>query len=286
MRQCNKREMRLKNLLSVHFTYYLIMVLFLYAPVVILIIFSFNEGTTLIFPLKGFTLHWYKELLKAQELLKAVYNSVLVGIFSSLAATILGTTAALAITRFRFPGRDFFITVSSLPLVIPYVVIGVSLLILFHWLGVPLSLWTVGSAHAMINIPYVMLIVSARLAGFDSHLEEASMDLGANYWSTLFRITLPICAPALLAGFFSSFTTSFDDFALSFFLTGTKNTLPVYLYSQLRFPGRLPLVLALATLIILISFIMLLFTEQLRRGTGVSITTKETRQRKENSHVF
>jgi spermidine/putrescine transport system permease protein len=257
--------MRLKDLFSFHFAYYLAMVLFLYAPVAILIIFSFNEGTTLIFPLKGFTFRWYGELLKAQELLKAVYNSLLVGLVSSLAATILGTMAALAIARFRFPGRDFFITVSTLPLVIPYVVMGVSLLILFHWLNIPPSLWTVGSAHAMINIPYVMLIVSARLAGFDSNLEEASMDLGATYWGTLFRVTLPICAPALLAGFLSSFTTSFDEFALSFFLTGTQNTLPVYLYSQLRFPSRLPLVLALATIIILVSFIVLICTEQLRR---------------------
>jgi spermidine/putrescine transport system permease protein len=262
-----------KNLFSPHFGYYLIMVLFLYAPVAILIMFSFNEGTTLMFPLKGFTFKWYQDLLKAEELIKALRNSVLVGLGSSFAATVLGTMAALAITRFRFQGRDFFITVGTLPLVIPYVVMGVALLIVFHWIGIPLSLWTVGSAHAMINIPYVMLIVSARLAGFESNLEDASMDLGATYWGTLFRITLPICAPALLAGFLSSFTTSFDEFALSFFLTGTQNTLPIYLYSQLRFPSRLPLVLALAAIIISVSFVTMLVTEQLRR-VGQPVTEK------------
>lgn len=256
--------MRRHSLCTAHFAYYVATAFFLYMPLAVLILFSFNDGTTLMFPLKGLTFRWYREMLQAEELLRALRSSLMVAAVSAIAATGLGTMAAIAVTRFRFPGRELFLTVGTLPLVIPYVVLGVALLILFAWLGVPLSLWTVASAHTTVSLPYVMLIVSARLNGFARHLEEASMDLGATYWSTLRRVTLPICAPALLAGLLSSFTTSFDEFALSFFLTGTQSTLPVYLYSQLRFPGRLPLVLALASVIIAISFILLLLAERLR----------------------
>jgi spermidine/putrescine transport system permease protein len=144
------------------------------------------------------------------------------------------------------------------------VVLGVALLILFNTLGVKLSLWTVASGHILINIPYVMLIVTARLAEFDQNIEEASMDLGASYWGTLTRVTLPISAPALMAAFLSSFTTSFDEFSLAFFLTSTDNTLPVYLYSQLRFPMRLPLVVTLAAIIMVVTILVLLLSEWLR----------------------
>ncbi len=257
--------LRLKALLSPGLFYYLFLGLFLYLPIILLVIFSFNDSPVMSFPLKGFTLEWYRQLFQADELLKAVGNSLLVAFFSSLGSTILGAMAAIAITRFKFPGRDLFVSIGTLPLVIPYVVLGVAMLILFNAVGIPLSLWTVGAGHILINIPYVMLIVSARLAGFEKNLEEASMDLGATYWETLFRVTLPIAAPALLAGFLSSFTTSFDEFALSFFLTGTDNTLPVYLYSQLRFPKRLPLVITLASIVMVVSVALLLFTEWLRR---------------------
>lgn len=245
--------------------YYILMALFLYLPIALLIIFSFNDAVVMSFPFKGLTLKWYKALADAGELLTSVRYSLMVGLVSSLVATILGTMAAIAIARFRFPGRDFFLAVGMLPLVIPYVVLGISLLILFRQLDIDLSLWTVGMAHTMINIPYVMLIVAARLASFDPNLEEASMDLGASYWGTLVRVTLPISGPALLAAFLTSFTTSFDEFALAFFLTGTDNTLPVYLYSQLRFPSRLPVVVTLAAVIMVISIVVILFSEWLRR---------------------
>ncbi len=257
--------MTLRRVFSPHFFYFLLMLFFLYLPIALLVVFSFNDSTTLVLPLKGFTLKWYRALLGADELLKAVRNSLIVGLFSSLIATALGTMAALAITRFRFPGRSLFTTVASMPLVIPYVVLSVALLMLFHQAGIPLSLWTVGAGHVVINIPYVMLIVAARLAGFEANLEEAAMDLGATYWSTLMRVTLPISAPAIMAAFLSSFTTSFDEFALSFFLTGTQNTLPIYLYSQLRFPSRLPLIITLAAIIVCISLVLMILSEWMRR---------------------
>jgi spermidine/putrescine transport system permease protein len=257
--------MRPRDLFSFGFIYYLLLALFLYLPIGLLILFSFNNSQVLVFPLKGFTLEWYHDLLGAKELIRSVYNSLVVGIGSSLVATALGTMAAIAITRFDFPGRGFFLGVSSMPLVIPYVVLGVALLILFDQMGFKLSLWTVAVGHAVINIPYVMLIVAARLAGFEANLEEAAMDLGATYWGTLMRVTLPISMPALVAAFLSSFTTSFDEFALTFFLTGTDSTLPIYLYSQLRFPSRLPLVVTLAAVVMVFSVVTVIFSEWLRR---------------------
>lgn len=268
--------MRTRPILSFGFAYYLVLAFFLYLPILLLVIFSFNDSTILVFPLKGFTLKWYTQMLNARELLDAVRNSVLVGLASSVIAVVLGGMAAIAISRFEFPGRGFFLGVSSLPLVIPYVVLGVALLLLFAQTGVQLSLFTVAAAHTVINIPYVMLIVAARLAGFEQNLEEAAMDLGATYWVTLMRITLPISAPALIASFLSSFTTSFDEFALAFFLTGTDNTLPVYLYSQLRFPNRLPLVVTLAAIIMLVSVVLIVFSEWLRRvGTTLPVRGAE-----------
>lgn len=245
--------------------YFALLVAFLYLPIALLIVFSFNDSHLMVFPLKGFTLKWYQALFEATELLKAVRNSVLLGVASSLVSTALGTMAALGVIRFRFPGRGFFMAVASMPLVIPYVVLGVALLILFSSLGIPLSLATVGVGHVIISIPYVLLIVAARLVGFPANLEEAAMDLGATYWGTLVRVTIPICAPAIVAAFLTSFTTSFDEFAVSFFLVGNETTLPIYLYSQLRFPNRLPIVVTLAAIVMVTSTVLLTFSEWLRR---------------------
>lgn len=245
--------------------YFALIVVFLYLPIALLIVFSFNDSPVLVFPLKGFTIKWYQQLLEARELLKAVLNSLILGLVSSLIATILGTMAAIGIVRFNFRGKGIFMGIASLPLVIPYVVLGVSLLVLLDTTGIPLSLWTVGLGHVVINVPFVMLVVAARLTGFDTNLEEAAMDLGATYWMTLARVTLPIAMPALVAAFLMSFTTSFDEFALAFFLIGNETTLPIYLYSQLRFPSRLPLVVTLAAVVMVASIGVILFSEWLRR---------------------
>jgi spermidine/putrescine transport system permease protein len=249
--------------------YYLALLIFLQLPILLLIVFSFNDSVLLVFPLKGFTLEWYRQLLGATELLNAAKNSLIIGLISSSLATALGTMAAIAIARYKFAGRELFLNLSTLPLVIPYVVLAVALLILFQSLGVGLSIWTIMVGHTIVNVPYVMLIVAARLSGFANNLEEAAMDLGATYWGTLMRVTLPISAPALVAAFLSSFTLSFDEFSLAFFLAGTQNTLPVYLYSQLRFPNRLPLAITTAAVVITVSVLILLLSEWLRRvGAG------------------
>ena len=254
--------MRRQGLLSCF--YYVFLVFFLYLPIALLVVFSFNNSHLMIFPLKGFTLKWYDALLQTTELLKAVRNSVALGLVSSAVSTVLGTMAAVGIMRFRFPGRGAFLAVASMPMVIPYVVLGVALLLLFGSLDIPLSLGTVGVGHVIISIPYVVLIVASRLADFPSSLEEAAMDLGATYWGALVRVTFPISAPAIVAAFLTSFTTSFDEFAVSFFLIGSQATLPIYLYSQLRFPNRLPIVVTLAAIIMVFSIVVLVFSEWLR----------------------
>jgi spermidine/putrescine transport system permease protein len=237
----------------------------LYLPIGLLVIFSFNNSTYMVFPLKGFTLKWYSQLMGANELLRALYNSLLVGLFSSLISTLLGAMGALAMTRFQFKGKGAFLALATVPMIIPYVVLGVAMMILFRAVGIPLNLWTVGIGHVVINIPYNILIISARLAGFDQGLEEAAMDLGADYWQTLWRVYFPITLPALVAAFLSSFVTSFNEFALAFFLTGRENTLQMYLYSQLRFPSRLPLVVTLASITMVGTIFVMVLAEWLRR---------------------
>lgn len=253
------------------FWYVVGLLVFLYMPIAILIIFSFNDSVLLVFPLKGFTLKWYTALLEAEELLLSVRNSVLVGLISSLVATVIGTLAAIGIMRFNFPGKNAFLTIASLPLVIPYVVLGVALLILFDALHINLTLFTVGIGHVVISLPYAILIVASRLADFPANLEEAAMDLGSTYWGTLVRVTIPICMPAIAAAFLTSFTTSFDEFAVSFFLVGTETTLPIYLYSQLRFPNRLPIIVTLTALVMTSSMIILSISEWLRHKSKHSL---------------
>jgi spermidine/putrescine transport system permease protein len=244
--------------------YFWAITILLYLPILLLIIFSFNDSTFLIFPLKGFTLKWYTQLVGATELLHSLYNSLTVGLGSSILSTLLGAMGALALTRFDFKGKNLFLSLAAVPMIIPYVVLGVAMMILFRAVGIPLTLWTVGIGHVVINIPYNILIVSARLAGFDRSLEEASMDLGANYWQTVLRVYLPIAMPALISSFLTSFVTSFNEFALAFFLTGRENTLQMYIYSQLRFPSRLPLAVTLASITMIVTIIVMLLSEWLR----------------------
>jgi spermidine/putrescine transport system permease protein len=258
--------MNTRRLPSLGSIYFLVIIILLYLPIALLIIFSFNNATAMVFPFKGFTLQWYDKLFQNRALLKAVGNSLMIGFGSSLLATILGTMGAIAVVRYKLPGRGIFLAVAALPLVIPYVILGVSLLILFNEIGLPLSAFAAGVAHVIISIPYAMLIVASRLVGFPDNLEEAAMDLGASYWGALLRVTIPICSPALLAAFLLCFTMSFDEFAIASFLVGTDATLPVYLYSQLRFPTRLPTVVALAAILMTVTIAVMLFNEWIRHA--------------------
>ncbi|MDQ2934861.1 MAG: ABC transporter permease [Chloroflexota bacterium] len=245
--------------------YYAILLLLLYLPISLLFLFSINAGSVLSFPLRGLTLDWYARLLEADAVLAAARNSLIVAIASSTAATVLGTMVALLALRYRFVTQRMLIAAAILPLIVPFVVLGVALLILFRALDVPLSLLTVAVAHSIIGLPFTLLIVMARLNGFDRSLEEAAMDLGASYPEALLRIVAPIIAPALVSAWLTAFTVSFDEFALALFLAGTQPTFPVYLFSQLRFANRLPVMIALAVLMMVGTLVLIVVAEQIRR---------------------
>jgi spermidine/putrescine transport system permease protein len=247
-------------------SYFWLIVILLYLPIAILFVFSINANTTLSFPLKGFTLSWYEKLFDTAALLKSVRNSLGVAVWSSVAATALGTMVAILLSRFEFRGKNALTGLAILPLIVPYVVLGVALLVLFKAIGVPLSLMTVGAAHAIVALPYTTLIVLARLIGFERQLEEAAMDLGATYPATLRLIVLPMAAPAILSAWVTAFTVSFDEFALALFLAGREPTFPVYLYGQLRFATTLPVLIATAVLLMLSTLTLILVTERIRRS--------------------
>jgi spermidine/putrescine transport system permease protein len=257
--------------------YFVLMAIFLYLPIFILILFSFNDSTVLAFPLKGFTLDWYRQLGNARELLISARNSVWVGVLSSILAVALGSLAAIAMTKHHMPARNLFLSLASVPLVMPSIVLGVAMLVFFRKvLGLELNMWLIAAAHVLISIPSTILIVMARLADFSANLEEAAMDLGANYWVTLIKVTLPISFPALVAAFLTAFTTSFDEYAMTTLITGTDTTLPVYLYSLLRFPRRLPVAVAMGSIIMIVSALLVVLAEWLRRW-GTTRTPKEER---------
>lgn len=245
--------------------YYAVVVVLLYLPLAVLFLFSFNAGTSLSFPLQGLTLHWYERLFDAPEVLRAARNSLIVAGGSSTGATILGAAVALLLTRFRFRGEAVLFALAMLPLVVPIVVLAVALLVLFLAADIERSLWTVGIGHTVVALPFVVLIMTARLTGFDRDLEDAAMDLGASYPKVLASIVLPLIAPAVVSSWLVAFTVSLDEFALALFLAGTDPTFPVYLFSQLRFASRMPVMIALAVLLMVGTLVLVLIAEWIRR---------------------
>lgn len=246
-------------------TYYFGLIALLYLPIAVLFLFSINSSTSLSFPLHGLTLNWYQQLFASDALLRSARNSLVVALGSSLTATLLGTMVALLMMRYQFRSKGLLIALAALPLIVPYIVLAVALLLLFSVLKIDRSLWTVGVAHTVVALPYVLLIVGARLAGFDANIEEAAMDLGADYPTTLRRIVMPMIAPAMISAWLTAFTVSFDEFALALFLAGTQPTFPVYLYGQLRFASRLPIMIALAVLMMIGTLTLVLIAERVRR---------------------
>lgn len=240
-------------------------VVFLYAPIAILLIFSFNNSVLPTFPLSGFTFTWYRQFLSDPELHSALATSAIVAVVSSLGAVILGTLASIALTRRRFRGKTIVSAFLLSPLVIPYVVFGISLLLLFHTLNVPRSILTVAVGHIVISLPYTILVLVPRLQQIDSSLEEAAYDLGASRLRTFRSIVFPLILPAILSAFLIAFTTSFDEYAVASFVIGTRITFPIFLYGALRFPSRLPEVIAVAVVVMIASLLVVVGAEIGRR---------------------
>jgi spermidine/putrescine transport system permease protein len=245
--------------------FFCFVVLFLYAPIVILLIFSFNDSAVPTFPLSGFTLHWYHEFLTNSDLRNALETSAIIAALSSLGAVVLGVLSSIALTRRRFRGKSAVSALLLSPLVIPYVVFGISLLLLFHQLGVPRSLLTVVIGHIVISLPYTILVLVPRLDQIDVSLEEAAFDLGASRLRTFRSITLPLILPAVLSAFLIAFTTSFDEYAVASFVVGSRVTFPIYLYAAVRFPSQLPQVIAVAVVVLVLSLTVVIAAEVGRR---------------------
>jgi spermidine/putrescine transport system permease protein len=230
-------------------TYFIVLILLLYLPIGLLFLFSFNSNTFLAFPMQGFTIHWYQEALSDAALLGAARNSVIVGALAASVATAIGFAVSVAVVRFRFRGRAGLVGLAGLPLIVPFIVLGVSLFLLFVFVGVPRSLLTIAIGHTVVATPFAALICLARMLGLDANLEDAAMDLGATYRTTLRRVVVPLMGPSLLSAWLTCFIVSFDEVAIALFLAGGDPTFPIFLYGQLRFAQRLPVLIAMAVML-------------------------------------
>ncbi len=246
--------------------YVVIYLMFLYIPSALLPIFSFNDSIQMVLPLKDFTFKWYAALADHTGLQEALVNSFKVAVPVAIVTTTLATFAAKALTRYRIPGRSVAIGFILIPMVMPGIILAVGLLVLALAVGMPLSLWAVGIAHVVTTVPFATLVVMARLEGFSKNIEEASLDLGMGGFMTFWRITFPLILPAICASLLLTFTASFDEFLFAFFLGGNKVTLPVFIWTQVRFPETLPSVLALGAMIFMVSIVLIVTAEFLRRS--------------------
>lgn len=225
---------------------------FLYLPIVLLVVFSFN-ASRLVTVWGGFSTQWYVALWNNQALIDAAWVTIRVALLSATTATLLGTLAAIALVRYgRFRGRTIFTGMVYAPMVMPEVITGLSLLLLFVAVGFDRGFWTITLAHTTLTMCFVTVVVQSRLVSFDTSLEEAAMDLGATPFQTFLRVTLPLISPAIGAGFLLAFTLSLDDLVLASFTSGPgATTLPMRIYSQVRL-GVTPEINAASTILIAI----------------------------------
>jgi spermidine/putrescine transport system permease protein len=241
-------------------------VVFLYAPLAVLVVFAFNSGTIPSLPIKGFSTKWFSLAFSDTTLTGALGRSALIGAVNGLAATLLGTMAAVSLARRHLPLRGVVVTLLLLPLVVPYIVLAVGLVVLLHQFGATTSLAAVLAGHVVISLPYSALVILPRLRTLDESIVEAASDLGASELKAFLLVTLPLLAPALFSSFLIAFTISFDEFAIAYFLAppGTP-TYPVLLYSSSRTPALLPEVIALGSVVIALSIVIIVLAEVVRR---------------------
>lgn len=252
-------------------SYTLFYLLFLYSPILLLPIFAFNDSKVVAFPLTGFTLDWFREMLSDQNLRIAAKNSLIIALSVASLSTVLGVFAARASVRYRFPGKAPLMGLIMLPLVLPEMIVAMALLVVLLSLGVPLSLFTVIIGQVLITTPFAVAILTSAFQSLDRSLEEAAMDLGETAWSTFRLIILPLVMPGIVSSLLIAFIISLDEFIIAFFVAGSVVTLPIYIWSQLRFPSGLPVIMALGTILVCLSILLLSIAEYFRRR-GVART--------------
>jgi spermidine/putrescine transport system permease protein len=256
--------------------YAIIYLIFLYAPIILLPLFAFNDSTIIAFPLSGFTTDWFKELLTIPALHQSLKYSLIIASVTAVVSTAFGIFAARASTRYSFPGKGGIMGLIMLPLVLPEIIVAVSLLIVLLGLGVSLSFWTVILGHVLICTPFTIAILNSAFLSLDASLEEAAYDLGETKWATFLLITFPLIMPGIISSLLISFTISLDEFIIAFFLSSTEPTLPVYIWSQLRFPTKIPAVMALGTILVALSITLLIIAEYFRRRGIAKAGRKDT----------
>ncbi|WP_429796048.1 ABC transporter permease [Brevibacillus laterosporus] len=258
-----------KNLL---FAYSLAIIGFLYLPIAVLILYSFNDSR-INATWSGFTLKWYTSLFENDRVLDALTNSLIIAVVTTVVTTILAAFLSLALHRYKFRFKQAFNGLIYLPILIPDILMGLSLLVMFSQLYMPLGKLTIIIAHITFSLSFAVVIITARLAGMGQELEEAAQDLGASSFNTFRYITLPIISPGLIAAALMTFTMSLDDFVISFFVAGPDSTtLPLYIYGMVK-RGVSPELNALSTIMILVIVILIVLAESLAfKGTGNKTT--------------
>ena len=240
---------------------------FLYVPIAVLVAYGFNDSRSLTWPMSGFTLSWYEKLASNGQLIDAFGNSLYVAFWATTLTLIIGVPAAIALDRVDFPGKGLFRKLILLPIALPGIVTGISMLILFRMMGFNLSLETVIIGHATALLAVVVTQVYARLQRLPDSLQEASADLGASGLQTFFLVTLPNIRTAVIGAALLAFTLSFDEIPVTFFLTGRDNTLPMYIWSTMR-RGLTPEINAIGTIIVGMSIVLIVISVTLLRDNN------------------
>lgn len=239
--------------------------IFLYCPIVILPVFAFNNATAVGFPLSGFTTEWFQNIWHDDVLFRALKNSLIVASISSVLAATLGTFAARASTRYRFPGAGSLLGLIMLPMVLPDMIMAMALLVVILSIGIKLSLLTIILGHVLICTPFCVAILTSAFQSLDKSLEEAAYDLGEGPVSTFMLVILPLVMPGIISALLISFTISLDEFIITNFLGSGEPLLSTFIYGQLRFPKYVPNIMALGTVLVGVSIALLALAEFFRR---------------------
>jgi len=244
--------------------------LFLFAPIIIIVLFSFNDSPRLSFPITGFSIRWYAEVLTSPVFRTAVRNTMIVSSATSFIAIVLGTLASLGLTRHRSRLGNAVLPLLMLPVSLPALFLGIALLTYFSLLRMQLSLFTVTIGHLIYTLPYFVLVANARLERFDTVVEEAAQDLGATPWQVFWRVTLPIIAPSIIGAGVVVFALSFDEFLITFFVIGSESTLPMLIWSMMRRTID-PSINAISTILLFTSLLLVLITSRFVRVTEITL---------------
>jgi spermidine/putrescine transport system permease protein len=246
-------------------SYAILFLVFLYAPTILLPIFAFNDSTTIAFPLSGYTTKWFGEMWEDPQLWIALRNSLIIAVSTAIMSTTLGLFAARSSTRYSFRGQGSILGLIMLPLVLPEIVVAMSLIVVLVAMGVPLSIFTIILGHVLVTTPFAVAILSSAFQTLDRSLEEAAYDLGETPASTFRLIIFPLVMPGIISSILICFTISLDEYIIATFLGGASPVLSTYTFGQFRFPSKVPAVMALGTILVCLSILLLATAEFFRR---------------------